>query len=63
VTSTTIALCAGFLVLAGSGLHHQVEFAVLSTIMLAFAWLIDMTFTPALFAGIGISDSRNANDS
>lgn len=63
VTSTTVALCAGFLVLAGSGLHHQVEFAVLSTIMLAFAWLIDMTFTPALFAGIGINDPRNANGS
>jgi predicted RND superfamily exporter protein len=63
VTSTTVALCAGFLVLAGSGLQHQVEFAVLSTIMLAFAWLIDMTFTPALFAGIGISDPGNANDS
>jgi hypothetical protein len=55
VTSTTAALCAGFLVLAASGLRHQVEFAVLSTCMLAFAWLVDVTFTPALCARLGVT--------
>lgn len=52
VTSSTAALCAGFLVLAASGLRHQVEFAVLSSCMLVFAWLLDVTFTPALCAGM-----------
>lgn len=56
VTSTTAALCAGFLVLAASGLRHQVEFAVLSTGMLAFAWLVDMTFTPALCARLRLGE-------
>ncbi len=57
VTSTTAALCAGFLVLAASGLKHQVEFAILSTCMLAFAWLVDMTFTPALCARMGLDEA------
>jgi hypothetical protein len=42
----------GLLVLAGSGLRHQVEFAVLSAATLGFAWLMDMTFTPALCYGL-----------
>jgi predicted RND superfamily exporter protein len=46
------ALCVGLLVLAGSGLRHQVEFAVLSAATLGFAWLMDMTFTPALCYGL-----------
>jgi len=48
VTSTSAALSAGFLALAVSGLRHQQEFAVLAACMLAFAWVVDMTFTPAL---------------
>ncbi|MBW2313220.1 MAG: hypothetical protein JRH10_03440, partial [Deltaproteobacteria bacterium] len=52
---TTAALCAGFLVFGASGLKQMVEFAVLSTTMLAFAWLIDMTFTPALCAQMGLA--------
>jgi len=62
VTSTTAALCAGFLVLAASGLQHQVEFAALSTCMLAFAWLVDVTFTPALCAGLGITPKSPRSD-
>jgi predicted RND superfamily exporter protein len=58
VTSTTAALCAGFLVLAVSGLRHQVEFAVLATVMLAVAWLVDVTFTPALCARLGLAESK-----
>jgi predicted RND superfamily exporter protein len=55
VTVTTAALCAAFAVLAGSGLKHQVEFGVLATCMLAFAWLVDMTLTPALCARMGFA--------
>lgn len=54
-TSTTAALSAGFLALAISGLRHQVEFAILASAMLAFAWVVDMTFTPALAARIGMA--------
>jgi predicted RND superfamily exporter protein len=58
VTSTTAALCGGFAVFCLSGLRHQVEFGILATAMLAFAWLVDMTFTPALCSKMGI----NRND-
>lgn len=54
-TSTTAALSAGFLALAISGLRHQVEFAILASLMLAFAWVVDTTFTPALAARIGMT--------
>jgi predicted RND superfamily exporter protein len=67
VTVTTAALCAAFAVFLGSGLKHQVEFGVLATGMLAFAWLVDMTFTPALcsrmgFAREGAAATRSAMD-
>ena len=55
VTVTTVALCAAFAALIGSGLKHQVEFGVLATCMLAFAWLVDMTLTPALCARMGFA--------
>lgn len=48
VTSTSVALALGFLVLAMSSLRHQVEFGWMAAVMLAFAWLVDVTFTPAL---------------
>lgn len=51
-TAMNAALCVGLLVLAGSGLRHQVEFAVLSAATLGFAWLMDVTFTPALCYGL-----------
>jgi predicted RND superfamily exporter protein len=49
-TVTTAALCAAFAVLIASGLKHQVEFGVLATCILAFAWLVEMTLTPVLLA-------------
>ena len=55
VTSSTAALCGGFAVLTLSGLRHQVEFGILATLMLAFAWLVDMTFTPALCSRMGLN--------
>ena len=48
---TELFIVLGFTVLATSGLRHQVEFGILAACMLAFAWLIDMTFTPGLAAG------------
>jgi hydrophobe/amphiphile efflux-3 (HAE3) family protein len=48
VTYTSIALCLGFLVLTLSHFHNQVQFGALAAVTLAFAWLVDITFTPAL---------------
>ncbi|MBW2725443.1 MAG: MMPL family transporter [Deltaproteobacteria bacterium] len=54
VTITTIGLCLGFLVLSTSELKNQVEFGVLGAFTLAVAWLVDVTFTPALCAGMRV---------
>ena len=54
VTITTVGLCMGFLVLATSDLKNQVEFGVLGAFTLAVAWLVDVTFTPALCAGMRV---------
>ncbi len=48
VTYTSAALCLGFLVLTTSELRNQVEFGALAAFTLAFAWLVDVVFTPAL---------------
>ena len=54
VTYTSLALCAGFLVLVFSQLRSQVDFGVLAAVTLGFAWLVDVTFTPALAARMRI---------
>jgi predicted RND superfamily exporter protein len=54
VTYTTAALCLGFLVLTQSEMRNQVEFGALASFTLGFAWLIDVTFTPALAARMRI---------
>ena len=54
VTVTTLALCLGFLALTTSELRGQVEFGVLGAFTLFCAWAIDVTFTPALSAGMRI---------
>ncbi len=48
ITVTTAALVAGFLSLVASELRNPVEFGLLAAFTLAFAWLLDLTFTPAL---------------
>jgi len=48
VTYTSIALCGGFLALTQSQFHNQVQFGALAALTLAFAWLVDVTLTPAL---------------
>lgn len=54
VTVTTLALVAGFSALAASELRGQVEFGLLAAATLAFAWLVDVTFTPALCHGLDV---------
>jgi hydrophobe/amphiphile efflux-3 (HAE3) family protein len=54
ITYTSIALCLGFLVLVTAQMRSQVEFGVLAAVTLAFAWLVDVTFTPALAARMRI---------
>jgi len=48
VTYTSIALCLGFLVMTTSNFTNQAQFGALAAVTLAFAWLLDVTFTPAL---------------
>lgn len=48
ISATTIAVCAGLLVVGGSELRNQAEFGVLGAATLAIAWLVDVTVTPAL---------------
>jgi hypothetical protein len=48
VTYTTVALCLGFLCLLASSMNGQVEFGWLAALTLAVAWLVDVTFTPAI---------------
>jgi predicted RND superfamily exporter protein len=50
VTYTTACLCLGFLAMTTSQLQNQREFAALAAFTLAFAWLVDVVFTPALAA-------------
>ena len=48
VSVTTAALCVGFLALTAGELKSQTEFGLLAAATLLFAWLVDITFTPAL---------------
>jgi predicted RND superfamily exporter protein len=61
VTVTSLALALGFLVLATSGLEHQVEFGVLAAVMLAFAWLADVTLTPAIASVLPLPHREASN--
>ena len=54
ITYTTVALCLGFLVLTTASLRNLVEFGALASFTLFVAWLMDVTFTPALAARMGI---------
>ena len=48
VTYTTAALCLGFGCMAFSEMQPQVEFGYLAAVTLLAAWVVDLTFTPAL---------------
>ena len=48
ITCTTLAVCAGLLVVGASALENQAEFGLLGAATLAIAWIVDVTITPAL---------------
>jgi predicted RND superfamily exporter protein len=54
VTYTSIALCLGFLILSLAELQSLADFGTLAAFTLAVAWVADLTFTPALAAGIRV---------
>jgi len=54
VTYTSLALVAGFLVLASSELQNQAQFGMLAALTIVVAWLADVFFTPALVSGVRI---------
>src|SRR3546814_6282279 len=58
VTLSTIALCSGFLVFAGSSLATQVQFGLLSAFTLFLAWMMNITLTPALGSKLRIVRSE-----
>jgi predicted RND superfamily exporter protein len=54
MTYSTLALCAGFTVLATSNLDELVRIGVAASSTLAIAWLCDFTLTPALCVGLRV---------
>ncbi len=48
VTCTSAALCVGFLALTMGEIRNQIEFGALAAAILFIAWVLDLTFTPAL---------------
>ncbi len=54
VTFTSIALCIGFGILATASMRGLADFGILAAFTLAIAWLADITFTPALAAGMRV---------
>jgi predicted RND superfamily exporter protein len=48
VTYTAVSLCLGFLVLARNDLRNQVQFGLLGSFTLGFAWLCEVLLTPAI---------------
>ena len=54
ITFTLVGLCLGFSVLGFSELRSQAEFGLLAAGTLAIGWVVDMTLTPALCAGVRV---------
>jgi predicted RND superfamily exporter protein len=54
ISFTSLLLCAAFLMLTASELRNQVQFGLLAAFTLAVAWVVDVTLTPALCAGMRI---------
>jgi hydrophobe/amphiphile efflux-3 (HAE3) family protein len=55
VTYTSLALCVGFLVLNASELRSNAQLGSMAAFALAFAWLTDLTLTPALCVRLRIA--------
>ena len=54
VTFTSVGLALGFLTLMLGELRSQAEFGILAAITLLIAWLLDLSFTPALARNFGV---------
>jgi len=54
VTYTSLVLVLSFLVMTTSELRTQVQFGALAAFTIAVAWLMDITLTPALSAGMRV---------
>ncbi len=54
VTYTSIVVVLSFLVMTTSELRSQVQFGALAAFTVAVAWLLDLTLTPALSAGMRV---------
>lgn len=54
VTITTVGLFLGFLVFTTGESRNLTEFGALAALVLLFAWMVDLTFTPALCSGLHI---------
>jgi predicted RND superfamily exporter protein len=54
VTYTSLVLVLSFLVMTTSELKTQVHFGALAAFTIAVAWLMDLTLTPALSAGMRV---------
>ena len=54
VTFTTAGLVLGFATLLGATLRSSAEFGLLAALTLAIAWLLDLTFSPALACAAGL---------
>ncbi len=55
VSFTTAGLALGFVTLISGELRSQAEFGMLAAITLVIAWLLDLTFTPALARRYGVA--------
>jgi hypothetical protein len=55
VTTTSVGLCLGFLVLTSSELSMQAQVGIMSSYALAVAWLSDFILTPALCSSVRIT--------
>ncbi|MEQ8660202.1 MAG: MMPL family transporter, partial [Gammaproteobacteria bacterium] len=61
VTFTTAGLALGFAMLGSGTLVSQAEFGLLAAVTLVIAWLLDLTFTPALAVAAGLDLPRCAD--
>lgn len=61
ISATTLAVCAGLLVVGASALQNQAEFGLLGAATLAIAWVVDVTVTPALCV-VALSPRGSAAD-
>ena len=62
VSFTTAGLALGFITLIVGELRSQAEFGLLAAITLVIAWLLDLTFTPALARRYGLARVTAAAD-